>query len=283
MNVPRWLGMTAMLSALSFPALADDHLSQVSISPDGNAGESGDVDGAPGIIARVGQPLHASIHYKVGWFVAGSGQIMELRKSDINDPEYNMVFVNGYTNPSMLPAGLGFSDDKGEIVGTPTEAGLWKYQPAVRDKQHGESPYRGHGFWWTETVTSNGKTWIEAKDAVPLIVLPASSGKEVMLQCNGQMTATGWQPYGIDVLMEVNYEQRLVRIVGNDGKTAGVYHATVTDDFVAWGNTNINKPSLMASSVKIDRKTGVITSTASSGGGPSLSGSCQKRSTEQKF
>lgn len=276
--------IVAMLCGLPLVVHGDDHLSQVSLSPDANAGESGDVDGAQGIIARVGQPLHASIHFQIGWFVSrGNGQPMELRKSDINDPEYEMLYANGYKNPSVLPAGLGFAGDKGELSGTPTEPGLWKYQPAVRDKQHGESPYRGHGYWWTDTATSSGKTWIEAKDAVPVIVLPALSGKEIMLQCNGQMTAAGWQSYGIDLLVEMNYEQGIVRVIGNDGKTAGVYHATVTDDFVAWGSTNIYKPSFMASSVKIDRKTGAITTTASSGGGPTLSGSCQKRSAEQKF
>jgi len=53
------------------------------------------------------------------------------------------------------------------------------------------------------------------------------------------------------------------------------------ENFIAWGKTNVYKPGFVTTSVKLDRKTGSLNTTVDYGTAPS--GSCSKRSTEQKF
>ena len=263
-------------AAVSGAAFADDqmHSSQVGLAAGAGAAFA-DVDGTQGIVMEVGKAAEFSITYQIGWFDppagGGAGSLIP-RSSDIKDPEYTLLWDAGTQNPSTYPPGLGFSSETGVSSGTPTQPGTWAYHPAVRDKKDGESPYRGDGFWFSQYTTWDDKTWSESKDAIAVVVLPPPSAKALMLECTGN---------ALDLLLQVDYAASLVRVFGNDGKLAGVYHANVTDDFIAWGKMTIYPPSINATSVKLDRKTGSFTTTAAFG--TPLSGSCQKRAAEQKF
>ncbi len=262
-------------TAVSGAAFASDqaHFSQVSFAP-GAGAVLADVDGTQGVVMEVGKSAELDIKYQIGWFeMPPGGGTMTQASSDIKDPQYALLWDQGTQNPSDYVPGLSFDGATGVYSGTPTAPGLWHYFPVVRDKKDGESPYDGDGFWFTVTTTWNNKTWIEPKTMTPVIVLPAVSSKAVMLACS-------W-PSAADLLLQVDYQTGIVRIMGNDGNVAGVYHANVSEDFIAWGKTSIAKPSFGASSVKLDRKTGAFTTTADYGNG--VTGSCQKRTVEQKF
>lgn len=266
------LGVTVVSSA----AFADDderHFSQVSFAADTGAAFA-DVDGTQGIVLEVGKSAEFNIKYQIGWSYLPPGGAGSLtpKSSDIKDPQYTMLWDADTQNPSSYPPGLGFSSETGVSSGTPSQPGTWAYHPAVRDKKDGESPYRGDGFWFTQFTTWDGKTWSESKDATPIVVLPPPSAKALMLECTGN---------ALDLLLQVDYTTGLVRVFGNDGKLAGVYHANVSDDFIAWGKMSISTPGFSATSVKLDRKTGGFTTTVVYGN--PASGSCQKRTAEQKF
>ena len=260
----------------STAALADDaqHMSQVNFVP-GDGATGGDMDGSPAVFGEVGKPMQFHITYMVGWYYPppeGTVGAMSLKESDIDKPEYEALWDNDTNNVPDYPTGMSFNKAAGVFSGTPTQAGTWKYAPSVRDKEKGQDPYDGHGYWWTTTADVNGKTWIVAKDEVAVVILPAPSPKAIMLQCSGN---------NLDLLLQVDYDSGLVRVFGNDGKLAGVYHANISDDFIAWGKTNVYKPNFVTTSVKLDRKTGSLNTTVEYGNAPS--GSCSKRSTEQKF
>lgn len=264
------------LAGISTATLADDsiHLSQVNFIA-GNGAVNGDVDGNGAIIGEVGKPMEFHINYQVGWFYPppeGTAGAMTLKESDIKHPEYVLLWSNETHNDPSFPPGINGDGDTGIYSGTPEQAGVWHYAPSVRDKEDGEDPYRGDGYWWTQYSKWNDKTWIKAKDETAVLILNPPSAKAVMLQCSGT---------NLDLLLQVDYEAGLVRVFGNDGKLAGVYHANISDDFIAWGKTNIYKPTFTPTSVKLDRKTGTLTTTVDYGN--AYSGSCTKRSTEQKF
>ena len=255
---------------------ADDanYLSMVNFRADDGAA-NGDVDGQAGIIGEVGKPMQFHIVYQVGWYnpPPGGAGTMVLKESSIEQPEYEALWDDNTHNSPDYPTGLSFDKSAGVFSGTPTQAGTWKYAPSVRDRENGEKPYRGDGFWWTEYDTYNGKTWIVAKDETVVIILPPPSSKAVMLQCSGSSNT--------NLLLQVDYDTSLVRVFGNDGKLAGVYHANVTDDFIGWGK--MSSTVLYATSMRLDRKQGTFTTTADNGNPTPPSGSCSKRSTEQKF
>jgi hypothetical protein len=84
-----------------------------------------------------------------------------------------------------MPPGLDFDPDSGVIGGTPTTAGVWKFQVAVRDKNKGETAYNGDGFWfaWAREKI-DGKSWYQSKSVTRIVVLERpGAGKEVTLNC----------------------------------------------------------------------------------------------------
>lgn len=265
------------MASVSTGVLADEfHLSHVNFDSANNGAARGDVNGQPGFIAQEGQPLELDIHYEIGWYEPPEmGGPLALKSSDVKDPEYDLLVPTSSQYSSRMIDGLAFDKTTGVLSGTPAESGTFSYVAAVRDKNDGESPYRGNGFWHTDYSTSDGKTWVADKTETPILVLPPelAIGKGVMLECTASPA--------VSLLLQVFYDSKAVEIVGNDGKIAGVYQATVTDDFIAWGKTNISKPSFSATSVRLDRKTGALTTTVDYGTAPA--GSCTKRSTEQKF
>lgn len=277
MNFRKNALVLALLCAagLSTAALADDamHMSQVNFVADDGA-VLVDADGVGAVLGEVGKPMRFHISYMVGWYYppGDTPGPMTLKESDIEKPQYEALWDDNTTNIPDYPTGLSFDKAAGVFSGTPSQAGTWKYAPSVRDIDNGEDPYDGHGYWWTQTTKFNGKTWIIAKDETPVVILAPPSAKAIMLQCSGN---------NLDLLLQVDYDAGLVRVFGNDGKLAGVYHAQISDDFIAWGKTNIYKPSFTPTSVKLDRKTGNLVTTVEYGS--PYSGSCTKRSTEQKF
>lgn len=262
------------VACITGAAIANDqaHSSLVNIAAGAGAVQA-DVDGTPSIVLEVGKPAEFDIKYQIGMveLPSGAGAITPL-SSDIKDPEYTLLWDGATQNPSPYPPGLGFSSETGVSSGTPTQTGTWSYHPAVRDKKDGESPYRGDGFWFSQFTTWDGKTWSESKDAMPIVVLPPPSAKALMLECTGN---------SLDLLLQVDYASGIVRVFGNDGKIGGVYHANISDDFIAWGKMHFYPPSIIATSVKLDRKTGAFSTTPEVGN--AISGSCQKRAAEQKF
>lgn len=109
---------------------------------------------------KVGDHFETRITYEIGWTGTASGTV-SISRNAVNNPEYQL-FANS------LPAGLRFHSDTGVLEGTPQESGVWHLTPAVRDRNKGEKPYRGNGFWFTTYTTYQGQTWIEAKSPVDL-------------------------------------------------------------------------------------------------------------------
>lgn len=255
-------------AGISAPVAADDHMSQVDLVADDRCEcTKGDANGKTAILGRQNVPFTARINYKVGWskFPAqGGGEISH--RSDISSPEY-IVFG------AALPPGVRFVNDSGVMEGVPTAPGQWEIWPAMRDQVRGESPYRGQGFWWTTYRQYQGKTWIQAKDPTVLVVLPAPTGKEFRLQC----TAQGHS--GDALLIEVDYDNRMVRFIGGNGKVAGVYNVSVDADVIGWNKMN---GPLYANSALLDRKTGQLRYRHQADNREIAYG-CERRSEQQKF
>jgi hypothetical protein len=112
------------------------------------------------LTGKVGDHFETNIKYEIGWASTAPGPV-NITRSAVNNPEYE-IFANS------LPAGLRFHSDTGVLEGTPQESGVWHLTPAVRDRDNGEKPYRGNGFWFTDFTTYQGKTWIEAKTPTDL-------------------------------------------------------------------------------------------------------------------
>lgn len=267
-------GLVVLVAAcISGGVLADDsmHLSQVTFRPDEGA-TAGDMDGNGAIFGEVGKPMRFHIDYMVGWYEPPETQgPMTLKESDIEKPQYEALWNSDVHNYPDYPYGMSFDKATGVFSGIPTQAGVWGYNPAVRDIENGEDPYDGKGYWMTYDEKVAGKTWIMSKSNFKVVILAPPSAKAIMLQCTGTPN--------LNLLLQVDYDSGVVRVFGNDGKLAGLYHANITDDFIAWGKTSV--PYFAPTSVRLDRKTGTLTTTIDYGTAPS--GSCTKRSTEQKF
>lgn len=269
-------GLVVLAAAcISAGAFADNsmHWAQVYFDADSGA-VAADVDGTGGMVGELGKPMQFHVKYEVGWYyppAEGTTGAMTLKESDIDKPEYAALWSDDDHNPSDYPPGMVFSAASGVFSGTPSGAGSWAYYPSVRDKENGEDQYSGNGYWNAQVQKVDGKTWVMAKDATKVVILAPPSAKAIMLQCTGTPN--------LNLLLQVDYDSGLVRLFGNDGKLAGVYHANISDDFIAWGKTNV--PYFTPSSVRLDRKTGTLTTTIDYGTAPT--GSCTKRSTEQKF
>jgi hypothetical protein len=162
----------------------------------------------------------------------------------------------------------------GIIQGTPTVAGRWEFWPAVRDKTKGAAPYRGNGAWWTEFRESEGKTWSQSKKATMLVVLPLSTGKEFRLQCSFQGSNNNSR-----VIFEIDYDNSLVKVIGANGKIAGVYKSSIDSDLIGWNK--MASTVLYANSGTLDRKTGQLTIRYLDGS--TGTANCEKRSETQKF
>lgn len=255
-------------ATIGTPAAADNHMSQVDLSAHETCDcAKGDANGKTAIIAKLNVPFKAAVRYKVGWskFPSQGGSEISHR-SDISDPDYQLF-------GSALPPGLRFNSDNGLLEGSPTTPGQWEIWPAMRDKAKGESPYRGQGYWWTTYRQYEGKTWIESKAPTVIVVLPAATGKEFRLQC----TAQGHT--GESLIVEVDYENKLVKFVGSSGKIAAVYNVTVDSDVVGWNKMN---GPLYANSALLDRKTGQLRYRHQVEN-REFAYSCEKRSEQQKF
>jgi hypothetical protein len=151
-------------------------------------------------------------------------------------------------------------------------AGRWEFWPAVRDKT--KAPYRGNGAWWTEFRESEGKTWSQSKKATMLVVLPPSTGKEFRLQCSFQGSNNNNR-----VIFEIDYDNSLVKVIGANGKIAGVYKSSIDSDLIGWNK--MASTVLYANSGTLDRKTGQLTIRYLDGS--TGTANCEKRSETQKF
>lgn len=262
------MAVTFVFGAYSADAVAEDHISQVDLIAESSCEcAKGDANGKTAIIGRVNVPFRSQITYKIGWSSYPSGGGTELsHRSDIGDPQYTFF-------AREFPPGLHFNLERGLVEGVATVPGQWEIRPAVRDKVKGESPFRGQGFWWTNFRTYEGKTWSQAKDPTTFVILPAPTGKEFRLQC----TAQGHN--GARLIVEVDYDNKLVKFIGNNGKIAGVYNVSVDPDVIGW---NKMQGPLYANSAMLDRKTGQLTYRAEVDN-RELAYSCEKRSEQQKF
>ena len=130
---------------------ADGYMSNVSLQGNYQDGK---------LVGKIGDHFDARITYQIGWFrpQKGGGPV-NISRSAVNNPEYELFGVG-------LPAGLTFHQDTGIIEGTPRESGVWRLTPAVRDRANGEKMYRGHGYWFTQSTSYQGKTWEEAKSPI---------------------------------------------------------------------------------------------------------------------
>jgi hypothetical protein len=242
------------------------HMSQINLKNEDVAYETvlGDADGETAVIGRVGAPFRAQVAYKVGWSTfPREGGSEQSHRSDISNPEYE-----GF---GALPPGVSMSRSEGILQGTPSAAGRWDFWPAVRDKDKGQSPFRGQGFWWTTYREYEGKTWIQAKDKTVLVVMPAATGKEFRLLCVFPKFRT---------ILEIDYDNKLVKLIGDNGKVAGVYNVTVDADVVGWNKMSAS--NLYVASALLDRKTAQLV-VKYQADGSTATGNCEKRSETQKF
>jgi|SRR5215469_1038294 len=286
-----FLGMTA-------PTLAQAHyhVSRVFVVVDDNDYKTinGDFDGKEAVIGTVGEPFSATIHYIIGWTTAvqadGSELITEgTIKSDICIPEFE-VFAKDPVPDGLLPlTGRDWLTDKGVIGGTPEKVGTWVIYLGVRDKNSCKPPYSGEGFNFTRLMTSGGKQYFASQDLLTIVILPLPSKNSYTLQCK-------FRGDGREAIFKVDNDNHDIKLLGNNGKIAGVYTTNVNDEIIGWNSMSVptqanpyDSRSFIAGfqqviSGSIDRKTGVLTITYNpQNGWPNSVADCEKRSEVNKF
>jgi hypothetical protein len=227
---------------------------------------NGDADGKTAIIGRVGSPFKAHVTYNIGWatYRRSGGSAISFQP-EFGDVEYEMF-------SSSWPPGLIGGPDDGIVHGTPFTAGTWEVWPAVRDKS-GKKGYQGTGAWWTSYEEHKGKTWSQSNNPTLLVILPTSTGRELRLQCSFQ------GPTSKTAIFEVDYDNKQVRLIGINGKLAGVYSANIDSDVIGWNA--MSTTDFRVQSAMLDRRSGLLT--VHYEGNQSGTANCQKRSEAQKF
>jgi hypothetical protein len=142
-----------LLAAVSFAAKLS-FFSNVSLQSANANKSTGELEG------KVGYHFSARVNYQIGLFQEGQTGSIEISKSYVVDPEYQMFVDTG----EHLPPGLSFDTETGMLSGEPTALGKWQVYPAVRCKVRGDNVYRGHGFWFTSYNNYKGQVWTEAKN-----------------------------------------------------------------------------------------------------------------------
>ena len=236
-----------------------------------------------------GEPGSGQIVYTVGWFTPNpQGGPIELTSSDITSPEYMIAcFPNDgpitnqecpYFSPApMLPWELDASSGRVSFGATGFAGGV--FHVAVRDKEKGENPYKGNGFWHTWSSTNiGGKTYLVSKMLDAVLIVRHPTEQDVSLTCEFADGKTG------PTKIVFEFDDKVVLINGPDGKVAGVYGIDPNSDVLGWKGWPGKLSTVLNGGVTLDRTTGDLRITYPPQlSAPPIAGHCAKRSTTRVF
>ena len=226
-------------------------------------------------VAHVGESVHLSIKYEIGTLsYPDGGGTATLESNDFTNPEYGYFCPPDETcdMTAALPV-IMLDPASGRIIGRADKPGRFIFSPAVRDRDNGE-PYRGKGAWDTLFVTSEGKTWSEAKYPVVLIVLPPPDPGNVDLQCTFDGASRA------PLLLTLDFKAGYAEILGDDGKLGGIYQLNNPDsDVIGWSSL----PKTGVNGVALNRTNGSLTANFYDVSKAALTAHCAKRSTKREF